>query len=695
MNQSLQLNIIPFTSPLKEITLPFYIGSREGYYGLFLDDEVKELVGDKMSALELYENRRIYTDFGIPQKDAIVLTIDIEKHPNLAIHYFRYLLYNYFRNGVAHIMQRNFADDIEVWFLNPEEIRPTYDIFDKFTLKINHCDVSNGFELVVSHDGTSRVSKKSLKEMPNFNTGKLHLVNSNGLVRSWDYLPPQDKLYLEKIYPIIGEKLYQTYSITYELPDNKNRYPRYFKPINEFYEKYLDNDTFRAVLPIDKNGFIKNYTATVKNLSGESNKLKFGKDIGDTPKTDLKKHGPCEPVPPPNNVTFFFIYHKDSHEEYRLLKKYFEEGFKGHPNLQDFICQPFYLEEELNIVIKDINKAVEEVYAVLKNRNKEPDTKYFAIYISPIAKYDKNPVNRGIYYRMKEMFLHTKYYSQVIYKGNVIKYDKATKKYKPNDYFNIFLPNIEAAMLAKLGGIPWRLDKDDDGELIIGVGAFNSITQKSKYVGSAFCFDNSGRFKNFLCFGKEDTKALAGSIRDAVIKFHEQKPEAKRIIIHFYKVMSKYELKPILDTIYNGLDLKVPIIVVTINKTVSKELLAFDTADYNNLMPYSGTYIKMAERQYLLFNNTRYNPASKVADKEYHFPVKIKLTSTHLEVLEDESLVDLLIDQVYQFSRMYWKSVSQQNIPVTISYPEMVAQMYPYFKQPQIPEFGKDNLWFL
>lgn len=160
-------------------------------------------------------------------------------------------------------------------------------------------------------------------------------------------------------------------------------------------------------------------------------------------------------------------------------------------------------------------------------------------------------------------------------------------------------------------------------------------------------------------------------------------------------MISKREIKPILDTIYNGLNLQIPIIVVTINKTVSKELLAFDTSDPLKLMPYSGTYIKMAERQYLLFNNTRYQPDSVVAEKEYHFPVKIKFTSTHLDLLEDETLIDVLIDQVYQFSRMYWKSVSQQNIPVTIAYPEMVAQMFPYFKQPQIPEFGIDNLWFL
>lgn len=523
MQQSLQLNIIPFTSPVNEITLPFYIGKQEGFYGLFLDDEVKELVGDKMSKLELLENRWIYTNFDTPNNEAFILNINVQQHPKIALHYFKHLLYTYFRNGVAHIMQRNYVDDIEVWFFNPNEERHGYNIFDKFTLKINHCDVTKGFELVVSYDGTSRVGKKSLKEMPNFNTSNLHLVSSNGIVKTWENVPPQDKLYLDKIYPIIGEKLYQTYSITYELPDNKNRYPRYFHPITNFYEKYLNNQAFRKVLPIDKNGFIANYTATVKQLTDVSNKLKFGKDVGVEPKTDLKKYGPCEPVPPPNNVTFFFIYHKDSQEEYSLLKKYFEKGYKGHPNLQDFIHQPFYINEELNIVIADVNNAINEVYAVLKQRKKEADTKYFAIYISPISKYDKNPTNKGIYYRFKEMFLYTGYYSQVIYKGNIKKYDRNTKQFKANEFFHLFLPNIQAAMLAKLGGIPWRLNRVDDDELIIGVGAFNSVTKKSKYVGSAFCFDNTGRFKNFACFGKDDTKALAGSIREAVMSFHEKK----------------------------------------------------------------------------------------------------------------------------------------------------------------------------
>jgi hypothetical protein len=54
-----------------------------------------------------------------------------------------------------------------------------------------------------------------------------------------------------------------------------------------------------------------------------------------------------------------------------------------------------------------------------------------------------------------------------------------------------------------------------------------------------------------------------------------------------------------------------------------------------------------------------------------------------------------IISQVYQFSRMYWKSVRQQNLPVTIKYPEMVAQIASHFDGDDIPDFGKDNLWFL
>ncbi len=48
------------------------------------------------------------------------------------------------------------------------------------------------------------------------------------------------------------------------------------------------------------------------------------------------------------------------------------------------------------------------------------------------------------------------------------------------------------------------------------------------------------------------------------------------------------------------------------------------------------------------------------------------------------------MDQVYQFSRMYRKYVRHKNLPVTIKYPEMVTEMFPYFDGNEIPDFGKD-----
>ena len=79
------------------------------------------------------------------------------------------------------------------------------------------------------------------------------------------------------------------------------------------------------------------------------------------------------------------------------------------------------------------------------------------------------------------------------------------------------------------------------------------------------------------------------------------------------------------------------------------------------------------------------------------FPIRIRLSK-----IEQNEIVDLdmgevkaLLNQVYKFSRIYWKSVKQKNLPITIKYPEMVAEIVPHFTSAELPSFGKNNLWFL
>ena len=186
----------------------------------------------------------------------------------------------------------------------------------------------------------------------------------------------------------------------------------------------------------------------------------------------------------------------------------------------------------------------------------------------------------------------------------------------------------------------------------------------------------------------------AESIYYGVTTYVKQKQDVKRLIIHFYKKMSEQELEQIFDVLYH-LELGIPVIVVSINKTESNELFPFDIKVSKILMLLSYTILQIGKRVYLLCNNTRYTTSSPVRNKEYHFPIKLHISSTHPEVFDDIAVVKDLMDQVYQFSRMYWKSISQQSLPVTTLYPEMVAEMYPHFENEHLSDFGKNNLWFL
>jgi len=157
--------------------------------------------------------------------------------------------------------------------------------------------------------------------------------------------------------------------------------------------------------------------------------------------------------------------------------------------------------------------------------------------------------------------------------------------------------------------------------------------------------------------------------------------------------MGRAELEPIENGL-KRLGLSIPVFIVSINKTETSDIVAFDL-NWKDLMPLSGTYINIGYNKFLLFNNTRYSNNQFNFYDGFPFPIKLKIYCTQKELVDDFKTVRELIDQVYQFSRMYWKSVRQQNLPVTIKYPEMVAEMLPHFDGNEIPEFGKDNLWFL
>ncbi len=691
MKQTLQINIIPLSLPAESLEFPFYTSRVDNSYPIF-DGDAKEIFKKHFPEKLNASDNRLYTTFAEPANDAVNIKVELAKFPYLTNHYFRYLLKQYFSN-VADIINPNFTSEIEVFFKAPEQPNELYTLYNQFTLKIQYNRITEGHELVLSYDSTTKVYNDSLQDLQNFPTDKLNYVKCGNRLYKYKYMPPELKQDLNEIFPVISNELKKLFRLPFDKPDFKNRYPKYKKLLLDFYNKHLNNASFRSILPISPEGFLSVPESKIQILSSDSNKLLFGKNtLGIYPGRDLLNHGPYKP-PAVNNVRFFFIYWKQDRESYVIpLYNYFKNGFfvkddkgsneKIFPDIKSYIKQPLLFEENFSISFDLIKNAVSTVQEVVRNKTFIPDTQYIAIYVSPVSKAETDPDKFKMYYQIKEILLKYDITSQVVYKENI-------KKPK----FNIHLPNIEIAILAKLGGIPWRLNRSVSSELIVGIGAFYSQKQKSRFLGSAFCFNNEGVFENFDCFLSDDTEMLAGSISKAVHKFLDDHKKADRLIIHFYKDISKKEMQPIVDTL-RKLDLDIPVIIITINKTESKDLLAFDISN-ENLMPYSGTFIQVGKVEYLLFNNTRYSGTSKVSDKEYHFPIKLSFASSQPEILNDKNTVNELIDQVYQFSRMYWKSVSQQNLPVTICYPEMVAEIFPHFQSETLPPFGQKNLWFL
>jgi hypothetical protein len=80
------------------------------------------------------------------------------------------------------------------------------------------------------------------------------------------------------------------------------------------------------------------------------------------------------------------------------------------------------------------------------------------------------------------------------------------------------------------------------------------------------------------------------------------------------------------------------------------------------------------------------------------YPVKIRITKVDQEgksqsYTDNEALE--LLTQVYQFSRLSYKTVKQQNMPVTTLYPELAARIVPFFNGKCIPEAGQKQMGFL
>lgn len=456
----------------------------------------------------------------------------------------------------------------------------------------------------------------------------------------------------------------------------KFNYRERFENLKKFAEDSL-YDLDSPYFFIEKSGFKYVHPNDFHSVFSDQNLLVFGNNkpainavIG------MREYGPFRKAADSERKKLLFIY--KNRDDANTLYKYLKNGLKHFPGLLSYVGIPVALAgPDKGFPYVNANTLPDELERFLSEHY--PDPFYpdiLAVVIGPFKRYESEEEESENYYRLKKILLQKGIASQCISPKTLRDYG-----------VHYSLPNIAIAILAKFGGVPWKLSTKKTNELIVG---FNTkLVDGDRYLGSAVFFDNEGKLGGIKGLPADDKAALIQSLRVAITDYTSHVGKPDRLIIHYYKPTSGQEIKSILNML-KDIDLSIPVAVIEVNDSKSKLEVCFD-ADFDMGMPQSGVFIRVGRDEYLLFNNNRYkkDPPRKIDDE---LPIKLKIQFLNTGGFS----VQELIAQVYEFSRLNWKGLKQKSLPVTTTYAKNISEFSSYFDG-NIPEneVSSRKPWFI
>lgn len=460
-------------------------------------------------------------------------------------------------------------------------------------------------------------------------------------------------------------------------PPKKFNYNRRYSDLKKIAFEYL-NALQSKFFGLDKSGLKSVETRDVQAIFSRQNLMAFGGGkTAVNAALGMREYGPFRKIEEANKVKLLFIY--QNRNDANNLYSYLRNGLKHFPGLLSYTGIP--------VSLPDGNKRLNYNNAVdlpndlkgflLKEYPGEAYPETLAIVIGPFKKYESDEEESETYYKVKKLLLDKGISSQFVSNSSIK---------EPN--FHYFLPNIAIAILAKLGGIPWKLDNKRYNELVIG---FNTRKYgENTFLGSAVFFDNEGKLGRVQGFPQSGGREIIQHLRNAILQYSHEFGEPDRLVIHYYKPPQEKEIKNIEFLLKDELNLPIPFAMVEINDSKSKMDICFD-AEYQMGMPESGVYVKVGRNEYLLFNNNRYQkkPVRKIEDV---LPVTVRISFADTGGFHHKEL----ITQVYEFSRLNWTGLKQKSQPVTTTYSKLIADFSSKFGG-VIPEnnVAQGTPWFI
>ena len=553
----------------------------------------------------------------------------------------------------CNLQQLNFTHDWIYWFRNNYRYKEPQVCFEKFSLQFR-AYYNNNNELYlqcnVVDEGDSYILNLSLDKLVqrnNFDTQLLGKVVYQKRLINYHHLSSDERNDSGNIYPIINHNLAAFLDIEMEHVKHEHKMQHSYQRITDIKNTYLNSDDFIALVPHNKTWMPANPPELIKNTrpqycfgnNTKTNNIQLG----------LKNHGPYKQ---PNNshTQLFFIYPEQCKDLKEQLENHLK-GTNGYTQINTYTHLNACYKENRNLVISSPEQAIREIKEHLEQPPVIDKGRYFVFYISPYSKYDSERDHKTLYYTIKEILLHKNIPSQVI------DYKKAQ-----GQNLNYWIPNIASAMITKLGGTSWLLDKSDIKELVIGFGASRCQEDDELYIGSAFCFDNKGVFKDFKCWPKSEHWALVGQLKSAIKDFYAVHKSINRIIIHYFK------------------------------NTFTPSTLAYKTSKIHQLF-INGSYIHTHHHQYLLYINGYSSP--NVNPTKGPFPLKLSLQSNRINYVTSKNVVSDIMQQLHDFTHLHWRSLAQPRTPVTIAYPQYLARLSPNFQSQLMVNNTIKGLWFL
>ena len=443
-----------------------FLNNFEGAHPSLSDKKLKELVNSKTK-------KEIYFSFIDNGRDShIVINLNENKY------FINLFVSNYLKKHFIqkHIIGRSIEGDFSVFIDKKSTEIKGWDTFKVFNLLVAHNTI-----LIALASRATYISKESVEEL-SYQMEILTKVLFNNEIKHKKDLK-ENEITCSKI--VANQEIKKLLNISSYT--GKFLYKNYFQEIKNFYKDELLHDKTlgeSSVLTFYEGGFNEVRSEDIVHVDRRKSVMLFKNDTQNVNATNgLKYNGPYKKLKSEKEKDLSFIFIYKNSEDANTLYKYLKNGLKHFTGLESYVGIPIRPNTELSFKYESLTDFEKEFNIYVSNiLTEEYYTNLFAYYVSPFKKDEVEGGESNLYFIVKEKLLRKGIASQVIASKNI-----------HSNSFHFSLPNIAIATLAKLGGIPWKLARNDYEELVIGFGSIK--VGENRFVGNTIFFNNSGEIK--------------------------------------------------------------------------------------------------------------------------------------------------------------------------------------------------------